>query len=154
MPMAICPTNFATLLQIWLFLLSFLPYEPFPVLSTSTTMNEMIMQIDSLVFLFRDCFLSSQIKNLAIILVVVVEALVVINDHGDDIDSVHGVHGVHGGQGGSVVKSQLHPKVLKLKSSDIIWTGVVHTKFQLIWTKDEEVQINPLTEPHHYFREK
>ena len=35
--------------------------------------------------------------------------------------------------GGSVVKSQLHPKVLKLKSSDIIWTGVVHTKFQLIW---------------------
>ena len=78
MPMAICPTNFATLLQIWLFLLSFLPYEPFPVLSTSTTMNEMIMQIDSLVFLFRDCFLSSQIKNLAIILVVVVEALVVI----------------------------------------------------------------------------
>ena len=56
--------------------------------------------------------------------------------------------------GGSVVKSQLHPKVLKLKSSDIIWTGVVHTKFQLIWTKDEEVQINPLTEPHHYFREK
>ena len=78
--MAICPTNFATLLQIWLFLLSFLPYEPFPVLSISTTMNEMIMQIDSLVFLFRDCFLSSQIKNLmlAIILVVVVEALVVI----------------------------------------------------------------------------
>ena len=76
--MAICPTNFATLLQIWLFLLSFLPYEPFPVLSSSTTMNEMIMQIDSLVFLFRDCFLSSQIKNLAIILVVVVEALVVI----------------------------------------------------------------------------
>ena len=38
--------------------------------------------------------------------------------------------------GGSVVKSQLHPKVLKLKSSHIIWTGVVHSKFQLIWTKD------------------
>ena len=43
-------------------------------------------------------------KNLilAIILVVVVEALVVINDHGYDIDSVHGVHGgqgVHRGQG-------------------------------------------------------
>ena len=56
--------------------------------------------------------------------------------------------------GGSVVKSQLHPKVPKLKSSSNIWTGVVHSKFQLIWTKDEEVQINPLTEPRHYFREK
>ena len=56
--------------------------------------------------------------------------------------------------GGSVVKSQLHPKVLKLKSSDIIWTGVVHTKFQLIWPRNEEVQMGAPTEPHHYFREK
>ena len=56
--------------------------------------------------------------------------------------------------GGSVVKSQLHPKVLKLKSSDIIWTGVVHTKFQLIWTKNEEVLMRAQTKPSHYFREK
>ena len=34
--------------------------------------------------------------------------------------------------GGSVVKSQLHPKVPKLKSSSNIWTGVVNSKFQLI----------------------
>ena len=34
------------------------------------------------------------------------------------------------------VNGQLHPKVPKLKSSHIIWTGVVHSKFQLIWTKD------------------
>ena len=34
--------------------------------------------------------------------------------------------------GWSVVKSQLHPKVSKLKPSHIIWTGVVHSKFQLI----------------------
>ena len=53
-----------------------------------------------------------------------------------------------------MVKSQLHPKVLKLKSSDIIWTGVVHTKFQLIWPRNEEVQMGAPTEPHHYFREK
>ena len=56
--------------------------------------------------------------------------------------------------GGSVVKSQLHPKVPKLKSSDIIWTGVVHTKFQLIWTKNEEVLMRAQTKPSHYFREK
>ena len=56
--------------------------------------------------------------------------------------------------GGSVVKSQLHPKVLKLKSSDIIWTGVVHTKFQLIWPRNEKVQMGAPTEPNHYFREK
>ena len=30
------------------------------------------------------------------------------------------------------VNGQLHPKVPKLKSSHIIWTGVVHSKFQLI----------------------
>ena len=34
--------------------------------------------------------------------------------------------------GGSVVKRQLHPNVPKLKSSHIIWTGVVQSKFQLI----------------------
>ena len=56
--------------------------------------------------------------------------------------------------GGSVVKSQLHPKVPKLKSSDIIWIGVVHSKFQLIWPRNEEVEMGAPTEPHHYFREK
>ena len=56
--------------------------------------------------------------------------------------------------GGSVVKSQLHPKVPKLFSPHTIWTGVVHTKFQLIWTRNEEVQMGPQTKPSHYFREK
>ena len=51
-----------------------------------------------------------------------------------------------------MVKSQLHPKVLKLKSSDIIWTGVVHTKFQLIWTRNEEVQKYPRRWLYHYLR--
>ena len=50
-----------------------------------------------------------------------------------------------------MVKSQLHPKVPKLKSSAIIWTGVVHTKFQLIWTKDEEVLLDPRIEFGQYF---
>ena len=37
---------------------------------------------------------------------------------------------------GSGVNYQLHPMVPKLKSSSNIWTGVFHSKFQLIGTKD------------------
>ena len=54
--------------------------------------------------------------------------------------------------GGSVVKSQLHPKVPKLFSPHTIWTGVVHTKFQLIWTRNEEVQKYPRRWLYHYLR--
>ena len=56
--------------------------------------------------------------------------------------------------GGSVVKSQLHPKVPKLKSSSNIWTGVVHSKFQLIWPKDGRVQLWALIGTYHYLSKK
>ena len=60
------------------------------------------MQIDSLVFLFRDWLLSSQIKKLDIGNHAGCSRGGPGGDHGDDVDSVHGVHGgqgVHRGQG-------------------------------------------------------
>ena len=53
-----------------------------------------------------------------------------------------------------MVKSQLHPKVPKLKLSDSIWTGVVHSKFQLIWPKDGRVQLWALIGTYHYLSKK
>ena len=96
--MAICPTNFATLLQIWLFLLSFTLWA-FP----------------SLIHLdhhewddYANRFFGISFSWL--VAIITDKKLDVGNhtgcsrggpggDHGDDVDSVHGVHGVHVGQG-------------------------------------------------------